>query len=458
MSAIIDIVSRSMPANVSDVDYYYAPLNINISLTNVVIRSIDVNNDVDDTGIMPIDNQTAAVVVGRMNVTMTFDYDMRIVSHTTGNATVTLVDLRSNVTLHNSQIAVDGKHVGPVIVVCKHVDVDFVKIDANFSDAVTQAEWKLIFNHPKIIKMFVDDLLNFKLNEQFLKTDFKHLIKVNLTKHVKMTVGLSELVVFNETGKQHPDDRIMDMKLQASFIKFDILPIEGAFEADMQASPLSLDYSSITIDIDIVNKLLAVLTADNRLHLSFNQRLLDDRHITLIRLYTSSMKAIFPSLVLLGHDKGVFVECRVPSFDRHRFNVRSYSGHISIVMPLTITLFVSIDQSRYYNSTLQQCLTDNNCVMAIKMELHMHMTIAAQITVDKSIVIDYAGVDVKHIDIIPRHAVDIDRLTSMIDTVIDLIMPTDMTAIDISTIVKHADVSVDIMNDQRLIVGVMHAK
>lgn len=454
LQTIIDqIEKRFEPTSLPDIDFHYGLLKLNISLTNLKLTALSFEDEYAN-GIHPVDNQTTVLNLAPTNLTLTFNYSLHILTQTQGNGTMILHNLQPNATLHNTQLREkSGKHVGRIGLSCKSVKVEFDKIESQFSDKMTKDEWELIFDHPRVLKPFLDAILAFKLDEEFAKLDLRHIFKANVRKNIELTVGLSELITFNDTGKTSPDDRIMDMKLHTTFIEDKIFPIEGVFKTDIILPMLSDDYTTLAVNVDTFNKILKVVTANDYLKIAFNQKMLDLLDFKLLKLDTTSLKAFFPKMEAFGRNKGVFFSGLIPKFQQPHFNARSYGGHLSLIFQAIFTLFVALDQSQYYNSTLEQCIAISNCVVAQKVELYLHLTLAAQLTTEKKLAMSYLGVEIQHVDTIPKHYVDPEIFKEKLNNFLDTILPVSLPSFDLSSLFPNTILSMDALDDQRLIIG-----
>lgn len=441
--------SMFQPTMLPDVDYYYDPIKLNITLRDVKLESLTFGES-SATGIHPNGEHAASVVLPELNASISFKYDLHILTQTKGHGTISLVRLTPNVSFSNSQTKFEEKFIGPVTGSVKKVHIEFDKIDSQFSDIITKTEWELIVDHPAIIKTLLDDLLFAAIEKLLLLKDLRHLKTVNISKLAQVQFGLAELVQFPNTTNEAPDNQIMDLRLHASFAFKSGIRIHGVFPANMSAEPPTTKYSTLAIDIDIINKFLKVLADDDTLKFAFNQKFLDGLKVDLLKLDTTSLKEIFPFLEReFGHNKGVFFSLHVPTFSStSKLYSRVQSGRLSLLVPIIMNVYVTIDQAAYYDSTLEQCLATHNCVLGQRVDLELYFTIASQFTVDKQMMFSFLDAKVVSAEPVPDKTLDGDTFIKKLDNLIDLLLPAQLPALNFTGLAGDNRFSVDYQDDQ----------
>ena len=217
----------------------------------------------------------------------------------------------------------------------------------------------------------------------------------------------------------------------------------------MMQDPPSTKHTTLFFNMDTINKLIKVISDDNLLKICFNQKLLDFLKIDLFKMDTTSLKELFPKLEPeFGHNRGVFFNIHVPSFMTNGLYSRVQSGRLTVLLPVILQVYVSMNQTSYYNSTLEKCIADNDCILGQRADLEVYFTIAGQITTDKKFVLAFLDTEIASVVPVPAKTLDPDVFKSKLNNLIDLLLPSTLPSFDLSHLIPHSDLSVDFLDNQ----------
>lgn len=453
-----DIEEKAKSEHLKDFNFTFPIINLTLHATNITAHNLVFDRDME-VGIIPLSFTEMDFVLPKLNISISFHYNFSINGEPQahGNGTLFAEDLEYMIKLGNFQPEIEGKYFGRIWVQCYKSTLNFTELQGTFSDPYTQVFWDLLFKNGDSFKILFNSFVEYELNKLFEKVDLRKIINISFGKGINMLVGFSEMIMFPPTGRPKPDNRSVDMKVHSIVTLPSGAQVDGLFDTDMLAPMLSMNYSSLALNIDLFNKIIKTVSYSNSLNFSFNQRLFDLIHFGLLRLDTTSLKPFFPKLEpQFGPDKGVFMRVSIPNYDPLRSYVRISSGHTYTIQRLQLDLFVDeylITDPRYYKTTLAACLENNECVEAVSITLDAYLTVPIQLTNNKSMIVGYPDVEVTHVYTFPPDYVDYNSFMEKLNNFLDLSIPHDVPPLNITKLIPRSQMSIDCLDDQRIIIG-----
>ena len=448
-------------ARLGDISINLEALGVDINATNIAIQKASFYPKAD-CGVIPDGNLTADFQIPLMNITVTLNYSVSFDGHevTNGNATLSITGMSLKLKLGNIQEVIDGHPIGRIFLEMKGVNFDYGRLDMLFSNPYTQLEWDALFDHPEITKKLLDTLLFFQLTAKFAKVDLRKIVNFSYKSGVNLLLGLPKEVKFDHTGRPVPNDRLMDMFMHIVLTTKSGNIISGNFDVNMSAPLQSLNYTTLTLNTDSLNRWLKAVTMDRNLNLSFNQKLLDKINFKLIRMDTSSLRAIFPFMEKqFGPNLGVFFNLYLPSdYEMYKSYFRLSSGYLNVVLRIIMEAWVDMDSTTYYNSTLKECwaVTPNSpCRISVTLTLDTYITTAIQITTDKKIAFGSPDIEVTRVDVYPQ-LISNEIMQEKLNNFLEIMLPHLIPNIGLGLLIPNSNLSFDGLDDQRAVWGIQH--
>lgn len=433
----------------------YPPLGFSANFTNVVMTSFECE-DQDLSGIIPVNNRSADLVLPKINAQFTFNYSIDF-GHDrpeSGHGSVTLNQMAWQARFETYQGEVEHKPEGPVKATLHSNSFNFTKIDGEFSDIYTQTEWDVLFEKPEVLKKTIQYLIGTLIKKLINGWDLRKLINFTYGRGVNLLFGITTPVIYEPASLPAPDNSTMEFKLHTIVTMPQGEHVEGLFPVNMQAKPLSNKYTSLIFNTDALNRILSATTRTESLSISFNQRNLDLLKFKLLELNTTALKPFFPSLEpIYGPNLGVYMRAYLPQYDDNRCYIKVSGGIIVAVLAVQLELYVTKDQSTYYNSTLAQCLANANCTKANSIEIDLYVKLPLTFTKDKMLAVGFMDVEVTNVVVTPS-TFDPEPLRVKLNNFVDISLPHLIPPIDISMVLAPFLVSVDALEDQRVALAV----
>lgn len=447
------IASQLVGKKLPDLNLNIEALDMTFVSTNNVIHKAAFVDPTGDAGVHPLTENTFNVTLPGLNISITFNYSILFGKNETthGNGTFTGGDISLVLKLYNWQEEIAGQPIGRIFLECLGVHMNYEKFDMVFSNPYTQIEWDEFFKHKELVILFGDYILNFLIESKLKVLDLRNLINFSFGQGINVLMGISEMIRFNPTGLPPPQDRYTDLKVHSIMTLPSGMIVEGLFDTDMTAALQSTKYSSLVINIDVMNKILKALSYNQALNLSFNQKLFDTLKFGLLRLDTTSLKAFFPRLEIdYGAGLGVWMHVFLPQYDSNRCYAKNSQGHVSYVLALNIEIYVDKDTwSNYYHGSLKKCIANNTCVLALTLELDLYANIPLQFSKAKQLIVGFIDAEITNVYAFPK-TVDPDILKLKLNNFIEISLPHLIQPIDLSALFPNSMPSVDVLDDQRI--------
>ena len=450
-------------AKLNDISINLEALGVDINATNIVIQKASFYPR-SNCGVIPDGNLTGDFQIPLMNITISLNYSVSFDQKevTNGNATMNIVGMSLKLKIGNIQEVIEGHPIGRIYLEMKGVNFDYGRFDAQFSNPYTQLEWDALFDHPEITKKLLDTVLFFQLTKTFSTVDLRKIVNVSFKSGVNLLLGLPKEFKFDHTGRPEPNDRLMDLFMHIVFTTKAGEIISGNFDVNMAAPFQSLNYTTLALNTDALNKWLKAVTMDRNLNISFNQKLLDLIKFNLIRLDTSSLRAIFPFMEKqFGPNLGVFFNIYLPSdYEKYKSYFRLNSGYLNLVLRIILEAWVDTDPNTaaYYNSTLKQCwqVTPlSPCKLSVTLTLDTYITTAIQVTKDKKLTFGSPDIEVTRVDVYPQ-LISNEIMQEKLNNFLEIMLPHLLPNINLGLLVPNSNLSFDGLDDQRAIWGIQH--
>ena len=436
-----------------DLHIHNDDLKLYANFTNIILKSFDCS-DPDLSGIFPVNNHTADLILPKFDIKLTFNYSINF-GHDrpeSGTGSITTDKLAWQARFETYQGEIEHKPEGPVRATLHSNTFNYTDIDGEFSDIYTQTEWDIFFEKPNFVKKTVQDIIGYIIKKQINHIDLRQLINFTYGKGVNLLFGISTPILYETSPQPYPDDRTISMKLHTIVTMPKGDHVEGLFPVNMQAPPLSQNYTSFIFNTDTLNKILSATTATESASFSFNQKFLDQIKFKLLRLDTTSLKPFFPTLEpLYGPDLGVYLKIYLPQYDGNRCYLKNSGGIVVAVLAVQLEIFVTRDPSTYYNSTLAECLTTTTCTRANTIEMDLYLKLPITFTSDQKMAFGFMDAEITNVIIVPP-TFDPEMLKSKLNNFIDISLPHLIPPIDLSNIpvLNSFLISVDALDDQRV--------
>ena len=441
--------------SIKDLNLDYEPIGLSANFTNVKLLSFECS-DQDISGLMPVDNTTTDLIFPKINAQLSFNYSISF-GHDrpeSGNASVNIDSAAWQARYKTYQEEEEHKKEGPVKAKMISNTFNYTSIEGIFSDIYTQTEWDVLFENPENFKKIVQTLGHYFFEKTFKNLDLRQLINITFGKGVNLLFGITSPLEFPAVDMPTPDNRSIDLKMHTIVTMPKGERIEGIFPVDMQASPLSRKYSSLMFNVDILNKILSATTTTQSLSFSFNQKILDLIHFSLLKLNTTALKPFFPNLeTTFGYNLGVYFKIYLPQYDANRCYIKNSAGLTIAVLAAQLEIYVTTDQASYYNTTLAQCVANSTCVRANTVEMDLYIKLPLAFTTDKKIALGFADVEIANVIVTPT-SFDPELLKAKLNNFLDVSLPHLLPEIDISAILAPFLVSADALEDQRIAIGI----
>lgn len=441
--------------HLKDIKLKLASIGLEANFTTVLLKSIECE-DAEVSGIIPVNEHTADLVLPKINARLTFNYSINF-GHDrpeTGNGSIDIQQLAWQGRFETYQGEIEHQPEGPVRATLHSNTFNFTKMDGEFSDIYTQTEWDVLFEKPAQVKELVELGVGYVIKKLFHNLDLRQLINITFGKGVNLLFGITSPITYDPTGEPAPNDRSMDVKMHSIVTMPKGQRVEGLFTVDMQAKPLSYNYTSLIFNTDILNKVLSATTSTESISVSFNQKTLDDIKFTLLTLNTTALKPFFPSLEpMYGQNLGVYIKAYLPQYDNNRCYFKVSGGIIVAVLAAQLELYVTRDQATYYNSSLEECLAKTTCIKANTIEMDMYIKLPMSFTTDKQLALGFMDVEITNVIVSPA-TFDPDMLRVKLNNFVDISLPHLLKPIDLSLILAPFLVSVDALEDQRIALAI----
>lgn len=431
-------------------------IGLNATLSKVVLKTIELS-DTDTSGILPVNQRTADVVLPTINAEFSFDYyiDFGHDRPESGNATLSVEGFRWQARFETYQESVEQRPTGPVKATLHSNNLNFTKMVGVFSEPFTQSEFDVLFEKPEIFKKVASSLIGTVISKALANFDLRQFLNIHILKS-NLILGFTEPVDYPSVNLEDPDTRAISVKMHSVLSLESGEIVEGLFPVDWSQGPLSTKYTSIMITTDILNKLLKAFTWPNPSPaFTFNQALLDMLKFKLLKLDTTSMRPFFPDLERkFGENLGLYMKVYLPTYDSNQCYVKTNAGFGNIVLPAVLEVYVCTDAQTYKTSSLDACLAAGKCYLGVTNILKLLVTLPLQFTTEKKIAPGFFDLELTHVQMTPGSTEDGDALREKLNNFLDLVVPHLLPEIDIHTILAPFLVSLDSLDDQRIALGI----
>ena len=453
------IQAEAQKIHLPNINLTYAPFNLSFVASNLVMKKFLFEEDTT-SGMNPTAIDTANFNFPKLNITITFDYEIKFgINDTTGgNGTFKSVDLESSIKMINLQEEDEkGKRYGRIYLGCEGVDTEFTSLEFNFSNPYTQSEWDIFFDHPKLIKSFANTLIQFAVEQLVKDLDLRLLVNVVLGKGIGMIIGISELVTFPELDLPAPNTRFMDLKSHMILTLQSGNQIEGLFPNKMSSPMLNYNYSSVALNTDVLNKLAQAFFYDNTLNFSINQRVLNLLKFDLLKLETTALKEFFPKIESdFGAGYGCYFQFQTSAYDKYTSYARNTAGQTVLLFQMNLNVFVQKESyDVYMHSSLAACLRNNTCVLAYGLNLNLYLTFPLQISKTKKLMLGFLDLEISKISqfFAAKSSIETEALRQKFNNFIDISLPHLLPEIDLSFLFPKSHPAIDVLDDQRIILS-----
>lgn len=438
-----------------DVSLKMKSIGLDANFTSIILKSVECD-DADMSGIKAVNAHTADLILPKISTKLTFNYSINF-GHDrpeSGNGSIDIGQLAWQARFETYQGEIEHKPEGPVRAALHSNTFNYTKMDGEFSDIYTQTEWDVLFENPQKVKEVVELGIGYVIRKLFHNLDLRQLINFTFGKGVNLLFGITSPIIHEPTGEPEPDNNSMDVKVHSIITLPKGQRVEGLFNVDMQAKPLSYKYTSLIFNSDIFNKLLAATTATESASISFNQMNLDLIKFSLLSLNTTALKPFFPNLEpTFGANLGVYIKAYLPQYDNNRCYFKVSAGTLIAVVAAQMELYVTRDQSTYYHTTLAQCLANTTCTKANTIEMDLLIKLPISFTSDKSLAFGFLDVEVTNVVVSPA-SFDPELLRQKLNNFIDISLPHILKPIDLSLILAPFLVSSQALEDQRIALAI----
>jgi hypothetical protein len=151
---------------------------------------------------------------------------------------------------------------------------------------------------------------------------------------------------------------------------------------------------------------------------------------------------------------GLFINIYLPKYDDNECYVRASSGFLNIILSAVVEVWVCLDPSVYADIKLKDCISQDKCKLGVSNLLEMRMGLPLQFTKDKNIALGYLDLEVTNVEQTPGTQDDADQFKSKVNNFLDISLPHLLPEIKIGTLLAPFLVSLDTLDDQRIILGI----